>query len=130
MLFDLVTDVGNLIHAPGHGLMINRLTLNLHSLFDMNQVRRSVQTSAESSRLQHAGNHGSSRTFALGAGHMDDAIGFMGVAQQLEHELHAVELQRTHILGHADLFVIDPGIPEGDGLFVGFNLHEEEYSGC
>ena len=63
------------------------------ALVDLFQMRRSVQPRAQSVGAANRLGHARGGTLAVGAGHMDDAKRFLGVAQQVEHEVHPVKIE-------------------------------------
>src|SRR5207244_3565357 len=62
----------------------DRHPVNLNSLLNATEVRRREQTGSITGTIQNCGEHGRRGTFALAAGHMDDAQAVLWVTQSLQ----------------------------------------------
>ncbi len=61
----------------------HRASVDADAFVEMDQVRRGVKADGEAGRLQDAGQHGGHGPFAVGPGHMDGAVGVLGLPEPL-----------------------------------------------
>jgi hypothetical protein len=88
-------------------------TVNVYPLRRFYEVRRGVQTGANASFFENAGEHGTSRAFAVGARDMDEALPILRVTQPGKESLHAFQ---TPLRARLEL------IPEGVKIAYGIGI--------
>ena len=93
-------------HQPGELGVRDHVMVDADPLANVGQVRAGVQADLVAVGLQHVREHRAGAALALGAGDVDGAELFLGIAELLQQVPHPVQVE------------VDTGVPDNALLFV------------
>jgi len=100
-----------IVHDRRQGVGRDERAVDPDALAVVDQMRRGEQPRAVAGGAQARGDHGRGRALTLGPHDMDNAIGAVGMVQQLQQPAHAVEGQ--------DLLAGRPALEVGERVQIG-----------